>query len=129
MCSNHSIRADHLEQAVWDRVCALLEQPARLAEEYRRRLQEAGDNRAKMSELSHLEQQISALQRSIGRLIDSYAAGVIERDEFQPHIGGLRARVAGLQKQQSAAAEAAQAERELTLVIGQVEDFTARVRL
>src|SRR3954451_16397694 len=59
VCSNHSIRADHLEQAVWDRVCALLEQPDRLAEEYRRRLQEAGDNRARISELSNLEQQIS----------------------------------------------------------------------
>ncbi|MFL5288046.1 MAG: recombinase family protein [Rhodopila sp.] len=128
VCSNHSIRADHLEQAVWDRVCALLEQPDRLAEEYRRRLQEAGDNRARMSELSNLEQQISALQRGIGRLIDSYAAGVIERDEFEPRIGGLKARVAGLQEQQRAAAEAAQAERELTLVIGQVEDFAARVR-
>ena len=128
MCSNRSIRADHLEQAVWDRVCALLEQPDRLAEEYRRRLQEAGDNRARMSELSHLEQQISALQRGIGRLIDSYAAGVIERDEFEPRISGLKARVAGLQEQQRAAAEAAQAERELTLVIGQVEDFAARVR-
>ena len=128
MCSNHSVRADHLEQAVWDRVCALLEQPDRLAEEYRRRLQEAGDNRARMSELSHLEQQISALQRGIGRLIDSYAAGVIERGEFEPRISGLKARVAGLQEQQRAAAEAAQAERELTLVIGQVEDFAARVR-
>jgi site-specific DNA recombinase len=127
VCSNRSIRADHLEQAVWDRVCALLEQPDRLAEEYRRRLQEAGDNRARMSELSHLEQQISALQRGIGRLIDSYAAGVIERDEFEPRISGLKARVAGLQEQQRAAAEAAQAERELTLVIGQVEDFAARV--
>jgi site-specific DNA recombinase len=128
VCSNHSMRADHLEQAVWDRVCALLEQPDRLAEEYRRRLQEAGDTRARMSELSHLEQQISALQRGIGRLIDSYAAGVIERDEFEPRIGGLKARVAGLQEQQRAAAEAAQAERKLTLVIGQVEDFAARVR-
>lgn len=128
MCSNHSIRADHLEQAVWDRVCTLLEHPDRLAEEYRRRLQEAGDNRVRLSELSHLEQQISALQRGIGRLIDSYAAGVIERDEFEPRIGGLKARMVGLQKQQRAAVEAAQAERELTLVIGQVEDFAARVR-
>src|SRR3954471_239307 len=91
MCSNHSTRADHLEQAVWDRVCALLEQPDRLAEEYRRRLQEAGDTRARMSELSHLEQQISTLQRGIGRLIDSYAAGAIERDEFEPRIGERRA--------------------------------------
>jgi site-specific DNA recombinase len=128
MCSNRSLRADHLEQAVWDRVCALLEQPARLADEYRRRLQEAGDNRAKMDELNQLERQISALQRGIGRLIDSYAAGVIERAEFEPRIVGMKSRVAELQTQQRATAEAAQAERELTLVIGQVEDFAARVR-
>jgi hypothetical protein len=37
---------------------------------------------------------ITHLQRGIGRLIDSYAEGVIEPGEFQPRIACLKARKA-----------------------------------
>ncbi len=121
-------RSDHLEQAVWKRVCALLEAPDKLADEYRRRLQEAGNSMVKSEALVQLGQQTAALQRGIGRLIDSYAAGVIDRSEFEPRLTGLTARVAQLQEQQRVAVEAAEAERELTLIMGQFEDFAAKVR-
>jgi site-specific DNA recombinase len=128
LCGNRSVRADHLEQAVWERVCALLEAPDKLADEYRRRLHEAGNSTVRADELAQLGQQTAALQRGIGRLIDSYAAGVIDRSEFEPRVAGLRSRVAQLQDQQRTAAEAAEAERELTLIMGQLEDFAAKVR-
>ena len=128
LCSNRSVRADHLEQAVWERVCALLEAPDQLADEYRRRLHEASNSTVRADELAQLGQQTAALQRGIGRLIDSYAAGVIDRSEFEPRVTGLRLRVAQLQDQQRTAAEAAEAERELTLIMGQLEDFAAKVR-
>ncbi len=128
LCCNRSIRADHLEQTVWDRGCALLEAPDKLADEYRRRLQEAGNSMVKSEALVQLGQQTAALQRGIGRLIDSYAAGVIDRSEFEPRLAGLRSRVAQLQEQQRVAVEAAEAERELTLIMGQFEDFAAKVR-
>jgi site-specific DNA recombinase len=128
VCDNRPIRGDHLEQAVWERVRALLEAPGRLADEYHRRLHEAQNTAAAPSEVAQLERQIAVLQRGIGRLIDSYAAGVIDRAEFEPRIGGLKARAAQLRERQRAAAEAAAAERELTLVIGRLEDFAAKVR-
>ena len=61
-------------------------------------------------------------------MIDSYAEGVIEPDEFQPRITGLKARRARLEEQRRAAVEEADAERELTLMIGRLEEFAARVR-
>src|SRR4051812_33793627 len=128
VCSSRSVRGDHLEQAVWDRVCTLLEEPDRLAVEYRRRLHEAHDSGPSSEELARSERQLAALRRGIGRLIDSYAAGVIDRPEFEPRVAALKARVAQLRDQQRAAAEAVDAERELTLVTGRVEDFAARVR-
>jgi len=99
-----------------------------LAVEYRRRLHEAHDSGPSSEELARSERQLAALRRGIGRLIDSYAAGVIDRPEFEPRVAALKARVAQLRDQQRAAAEAVDAERELTLVIGRVEDFAARVR-
>jgi site-specific DNA recombinase len=127
-CDNRSVRADHLEQAVWERMRALLEAPGRVADEYRRRLWDAGDGTIQSDELAGLERQTAALRRGIGRLIDSYAAGVIDRAEFEPRIAGLKVRLAQLQERQRAATEAAEAERELTLVIGQLEDFAGKVR-
>ena len=128
ICDNHPVRGDHLEQAVWGHVRALLEAPDRLADEYQRRLKEAYDGRAKSEELAQIVHQIAALQRGIGRLIDSYAAGVIDRSEFEPRVAGLKTRVAQLQQRQQDATEAADAERELILVTSQLEDFATKVR-
>jgi site-specific DNA recombinase len=61
-------------------------------------------------------------------LIDSNAEGMIEPDEFQSCITGLKARRARLEEQRRLAAQKAGAERELTLVIGRLEEFAARVR-
>src|SRR3954454_6430720 len=128
ICDNHPVRGDHLEQAVWGHVRALLEAPDRLVDEYQRRLKEAYEGRAKSEELAQIVHQVAALQRGISRLIDSYAAGVIDRSEFEPRVAGLKTRVAQLQERQQDAAEAADAERELILVTSQLEDFATKVR-
>ncbi|ESY29611.1 hypothetical protein X748_27990 [Mesorhizobium sp. LNJC386A00] len=43
MWNNPAVRGDHLEEAVWDKVKGLLEDPRRVADEYRRRLLQARD--------------------------------------------------------------------------------------
>jgi site-specific DNA recombinase len=128
VCDNPQIRGDYLEQAVWDRVRALLEHPDRVAGEYHRRLAQTQAHANRSEDVLQLERQIARLERGIGRLIDSYAEGVIEPDEFQPRITGLKARRARLEEQRRLAAEQAEAERELTLMIGRLEEFAARVR-
>jgi site-specific DNA recombinase len=127
VCDNPAVRGDYLEQAVWARVRALLEEPRRIATEYRRRLAEAQEEASSSDDVAHLDRQIASLQRGIGRLIDSYAEGVIDRGEFEPRIAGLKARHAQLQERRQAAAVAAESERELTLIIGRLEEFAARV--
>ncbi len=41
LCSSRGVRADVLEQAIWEDVCALLSDPSRLEQEFHRRLDEA----------------------------------------------------------------------------------------
>jgi site-specific DNA recombinase len=127
VCDNPQIRGDYLEQAVWARVRALLEDPDRMAGEYHRRLTQPQDRTGSSDNVLQLERQIARLQRGIGRLIDSYAEGVIEPAEFQPRIAGLKMRRARLEEQRRVAVEEAQAERELTLMIGRLEEFATRV--
>jgi site-specific DNA recombinase len=67
------------------------------------------------------------LRRGIDRLIDGYTGGFIDKVQFETRIGGLKLRLSQLQEQQQAAAEAANAERELSLVISRLEDFSTKV--
>jgi site-specific DNA recombinase len=127
VCDNPQVRGDYLEQAVWERVRAVLEEPSRVAAEYRWRLAEAQAGAGQPDDVAQLDQQIASLQRGIGRLIDSYTEGLIDRAEFEPRVTGLKARLARLQERQQAAAHAAQGERELTLIIGRLEDFAGKV--
>ena len=107
---------------------ALLEDPERVTQEYRRRTSEARDGAAAPEEIARLDRQIATLKRGIGRLIDSYAEGVIDKTEFEPRIAGMKTRLAKLTQQHQAALEAAEAERNLSLVTGRLEDFAAKVR-
>jgi site-specific DNA recombinase len=127
VCNNRPVRSDQLEQVVWGQVRALLEEPHRVADEYRRRIAEARDGAALPDEIVRLDRQMTSLRRGIGRLIDSYAEGVIEKTEFEPRIAGLKQRMSQLQERHQAAREAAETERNLALVISRLEDFSAKV--
>ena len=79
VCNNGPVRSDQLEQIVWDQVRALLEEPHRVADEYRGRMARARDGAAMPDEILRLDRQIATLRRGIGRLIDSYAENVIDK--------------------------------------------------
>ena len=79
VCGNGPVRGDQLEQVVWEQVTSLLREPQRVADEYRRRIGEARDGAVLPDEIGRLDQQMTTLRRGIGRLIDSYAEGIIEK--------------------------------------------------
>jgi site-specific DNA recombinase len=127
LCHNGPVRSDQLEQVVWSQVRSLLEQPDRVADEYRRRIGLAHDGAAMPDEIVRLNQQITTMRRGIGRLIDSYAEGLIDKAEFEPRIAGLKQRLSQLEERHRTALDAIQVERDLSLVISRLEDFSARV--
>ena len=106
VCSNDQVRTDRLDEAVWREVERLLHDPARAAAEV----------------------QLAKLRRGMGRLIDSYAEGLIERSEFEPRIAGFRQRIQGWEAQLKAMRDEAALRSTLSLVIGRLEDFAKRVR-
>ena len=127
VCDNGPVRGDQLEQVVWNQVRALLQEPRRVADEYRRRIAQARDGAAMPDEVVRLDRQMTSLRRGIGRLIDSYAEGVIDKTEFEPRIAGLKQRMSQMQARHQAAHEAAETERDLALVVSRLEDFSAKV--
>jgi site-specific DNA recombinase len=128
VCANRPVRSDRLERTVWAEIETILNDPERIAYEYRRRLTElVAEDRAD-ADVREVERRIGALRRGIGRLIDGYAEGVIDRAEFEPRVADLRARIAQLEEHRTVLAATAAARRDLTLVIGHLEDFSTKVR-
>jgi len=126
-CWNAQVRTDRLDEAVWREVERLLHDPARIATEYERRLAEARRRGSDGPDLAAAEAQLGKLRRGMGRLIDSYAEGLIERAEFEPRIAGFRQRIMGWEAQLKAMRDEAALQTTLSLVIGRLEDFARRV--
>jgi site-specific DNA recombinase len=124
MCWNKALRMDQVDAAVWQEVCRLLEDSERLEQEYRRRLLP----RQEPSEHEGLETQMSKLRRGIARLIDSYADGLIDKQELEPRVSRMRARMQHLEAHVQSLKEEAEVEGELRLILGKLETFASKVK-
>lgn len=75
VCWHKQLRTDLVEETVWNEVCKLLEDPTRIEQEYRQRLQNPGVAPA----LHGLEASLGRLRQDIARLIDSSTEEVSDR--------------------------------------------------
>jgi site-specific DNA recombinase len=127
VCDDPQVRTDRLEHAVWAEVCQLLEDPARLAAEYQRRL-DAVQAPPGEADAALLEQQIAKVRQGITRLIDGYAEGYLDKTEAEPRIRRFKERLQALEEQASQRRAQAQTQADLQLVIGRLEEFSAKVQ-
>jgi site-specific DNA recombinase len=125
VCANTQVRTDRLDAAVWQAVRAVLEQPERMAEEYRRRLEQPAPE---TSELAAVETQVGKLRRGLARLIDGYAEGLIDKGEFEPRITRLRQRLEQLTVQARQLADHLRVQDDIRLVVGRLTTFASQVR-
>ncbi len=126
VCDNGPVRSDQLEQVVWDQVKALLEQPDRVAHEYRRRIAQARDGAAAPDGILTLDRQISSLRCGIGRLIDS---AVLKASSTKRNSSALslKQRMSQLEELVTVASSPPQRSAIFHSVISRLEDFSARV--
>lgn len=125
VCQYRPLRLDRLDASVWVDVCAMLQNPKDLQQEFERRL--SAENEPDVN-LDQLNKQIKTVQRSISRLIDAYEDGLLEKDEFEPRVARARQRLERLQDDAASASEMASQRKELRLVLGHLDDFAAQVR-
>jgi site-specific DNA recombinase len=126
-CRLRAVRAEVLEEAVWQDVCRLLRQPELIAQEYARRLQtEPGTAGTRGPE--PLARLIAKVKRSISRLIDLYSEGLIDKEEVQPRVQAAKDRLHRLEAEQRAAADAESQEVQVRLALTRLQDFAGRVQ-
>lgn len=125
-CRVRALCADVLEEAVWQDVRALLAQPQKIEEEYQRRL-EAKPGQAASRGIEPLTRIIEKVKRSIGRLVDLYSEGLLEKAELEPRLQAAKERLARLEGEaQTQQAELAQ-QAELRLALSRLQDFAKQV--
>ena len=123
LCWNKPLWMDQTDTAVWQEVCCLLEDPARLEQEYRQRL--LPDKQPTL--LDSLQAQLGKLRRGTARLIDSYTDGLIDKAEFEPRLTQLRERLHHLEDQIQRLRTQAEEENTLRLILSRLETFAAKV--
>jgi site-specific DNA recombinase len=74
-----------------------------------------------------LESQGVKLRQGVARLIDSYAEGLIEKQEFAPRLRRLRERITQIEAQCQQLAEEETLHHELQLIVGRLGEFAAQV--
>jgi site-specific DNA recombinase len=127
VCQVRPLHAAALEAAVWEDVCALLAEPARVEQEYQRRL-EGGSADAAGAEGPALAKRIAGVQKALSRLIDGYSEGLLEKEEFEPRLRSARERLARLEAEAQTQADSAAQRAELRLVIGKLQEFAEGIR-
>ena len=125
ICQNKQLRTDLVDAAVWEDVRTLLRDPASLRQEFERRLQLAEQPSVDKQRLEH---QIQNAQRSISRLIDAYAEGLLEKSDFEPRIRPAKQRLEHLQATATQAAQDHVQRQELQQAVRQLEQFAQHVQ-
>jgi len=127
VCDARAVRADLLEEAVWKDVCALLRDPHLVEREYQRREGEKKDGPAQQADQRRL--RIGGLTKKLGRLIDAYTEGLINKEEFEPRAARLRQELKAQEVEEEREDQRRRQQQELRLVLGCLEEFAARVRV
>ena len=111
---------------MWDEVCRLLRDSARVVEEYRRRLDALSCGQRRY-ELDIMARQGDKFRHAPGRLIDGYVEGLIAKHEFEPRIVEMRRRIARRDAEMAELRHLEEQTRSLQLVIGKLSVFAGMV--
>jgi site-specific DNA recombinase len=128
VCGNKPVRADYLDQVVWDHITGLLADPALIRAEIAKRLEHARTSDPVTRQRKQLELALAKAATSINAMIQAYSEQLITIDELRARMPDLRAREQNLRGQLDAIdAQAADRDAYLKLA-GDLEGFLAQLR-
>jgi len=124
ICANKSVHGLPVEEAVWSDLCALLQDPGRLRRELERRRQRSAP--AEVDDV-HRRESIVQLKRRLGRLIDVYENGLLDKEEFATRMNRVQERLKREQEAQAESQRDATSEEQLRLVVDQFDLFREQI--
>jgi site-specific DNA recombinase len=116
VCANKPVRADYLDQVVWDHITGLLADPHLIQAEIDKRLHAARTTDPTRRQRQSLQLALAKATTAITRIIEAFSEQLITIDELRQRMPDLRARETNLRNQISAS-DAQQADREHYLTL------------
>lgn len=121
VCQTTQIRSEVLDDLVWSEVTDLLRNPQRLQAEFTRR------SGKKKVDVAALDVQRKNIQTKIARIIDSYADGLITREDFEPRIKRAKEQQKKIEEQLRMVDQEAVDAAQLKLIAVRIDDFAAKI--
>jgi hypothetical protein len=128
VCTNKPVRADYLDQLVWDHITALLTNPTLIRAEIDKRLHYARTADPAARQRTHLQTALTKATTSITSMIGAFSEQLITLEELRARMPDLRARETNLRAQLDAI-DTQLADREVYLKLAShVDGFLADIR-
>ena len=128
VCANKPVRADYLDQVVWEHITGLLADPALIQAEIDKRLTAARSSDPAVKQRTAFGLALTKTRASITRMIEAYQEQLVTLDELRTRIPDLRARETNL-RNQIQALDTRIADRNAYLKLAEnLEDFLIRLR-
>ena len=99
VCANKPVRADYLDQVVWDHITGLLADPHLIRAEIDKRLHAARTADPATPATQRLELALAKATTAITRMIEAFSEQLITIDELRTRMPDLRARETNLRNQ------------------------------
>jgi site-specific DNA recombinase len=128
VCDSKPVRADYLDQVVWDHITHLLTDPSLIHAEIGTRLAQIRTADPATAQRKRLDDALAKTTSAIARLIGAYQEDLVSLDELRARMPDLRARQTSL-SHQAQALDAQLADREVYLKLADnLEGFLATLR-
>ena len=127
LCTSRSIRAEDLEELVWEGVRDLILDPDRIREEFEHRQEEA-EGGALEDLLKEQRKARRKAERVVARLIDAYAQGLLKKGEFESRIAPARAHAEALSEEEARLERETLRDEFLRVIVNNLEAFARQVR-
>ena len=128
VCHSKPVRADYLDQVVWDHITGLLTDPSLIRTEIGNRLTQIRSADPATAQHKRLDDGLAKTTSAITRLIGAYQEDLVSLDELRARMPELRTRQASL-RHQIQALDAQLADREIYLKLAEnLEGFLATLR-
>jgi site-specific DNA recombinase len=127
-CSQRRIRADVLDEMVWEEVSSRLQDPALVLEAYQENQHRNSADEGGASEKDErLQGQIKLANRELSRLLDAYQCGALELSELQKRRKLVSSKLEMLNREQQLLSQMAAEQKKETDTRASLAEFAALV--
>jgi len=127
VCSNKPVRADYLDEVVWEHVTKLISDPTLIQSEIDSRLRQARNSDPAKRQRAQVELALTKTTTAIARLIEAFQEQLVTLDELRARMPELRTRETNLRGQLDAL-DSQIADRDLYLTLAaDLEGFLSQL--